>query len=138
MLRLAKRPWLWILLLFLFCLGLAITAYFVLGSREPLVSETNVQRIKVGMSEADVKGVLGEPPGGLSVRPHFIPGPARMRETFYWDESLLRRSKDALVVAFDNDGVVDRCWIAHHPPDDRSVWERLRDRVAEMRASHGW
>jgi hypothetical protein len=127
-----------------FCLALAGGYAALVGTREPLVSEASLRRVKVGMTLAEVQTVLGEPRPKLAVR--CMPGSTRVLDweskestwntAFYWDESLLRQRDDALVVSFEN-GIVDGCWIAPGPPDVRSLWQRLRERCAAFQSSLG-
>jgi hypothetical protein len=146
MLRTARRLWVWLVF---FCLGLALTVYCVLCSRAPLVSETNLQRIKVGMTRAEVEAVLGEPPAvptdcqfPVEVLPYIRPTNGILirnsaaETAFYCKKRLLSRLPDVLVVSYDDDGKVDNSGIVLG--DKTSLWERLCDRVAELRASHGW
>lgn len=141
MLRIGRRPWAWLLLL---CLALAVGIAVLLTTREPVVCEAHLRRIRLGMTKAEVEAVLGKPQQELF--PLLISGPATKLyspddapsgATFYWDDGLLRRNQDILVVSFNN-GVVDDCGISARPPDDRSLWQRVRDRAAELRAVVGW
>jgi hypothetical protein len=131
--------------------GLAVAAVVaaVLCSRPPLVSEANLSRIQVGMSKAEVEAILGKPQ--MELFSQFTSGPARTlysgdillsRDSvsgavLYEEDRLLRPRQDILVVSFHN-GVVDKCWITFGPPDERDLWQRLRDRFGEVRASLGW
>ena len=117
----------WLTLLAL-CVATATAVSVVLCSRPPFPSDGNLNRIKVGMSRHEVEAILGKPQGLFTGR---IGGP---RTELFWDRSLLRRRKDALVVLFD-DGLVRDCSIMLGSPDDRSLWQRLRDR---LRSSFGW
>jgi hypothetical protein len=87
------------------------------------------------MSESEVEAILGKP--SYFIMPGYTFGPDKNGTALYLDDGLLRKRRDALLVSFHN-GLVDRCWIAPGPPDERSLWERLRDRVAELRAAYGW
>src|ERR1700758_2600188 len=92
MVRLVKRLWAWLVLV---GLGLALAISAVLCSREPLVSEANLQRIKVGMTRAEVIAILGKPTmaiSSLSGAPGITAsGPEALT---YCDSSLLRQNLD--------------------------------------------
>jgi outer membrane protein assembly factor BamE (lipoprotein component of BamABCDE complex) len=104
--------------------GVAVAAGY--PTREPVVSQANLSRIKRGMTRSEVEAILGKAAANVSMPSH--PG-ARLVIASYGGDG---RSSDALVVQFDDNGVVEMSWIEPCRPDDRSLWERLRDRVAEL------
>jgi SmpA / OmlA family len=118
--------------------GVAVAAGY--PTREPLVSEANLSRIKRGMTRAEVQAILGKPqlefPRTIpSLPPSFVISESMLGASFYRDTGLFCPSSNALVVRFDDNGVVEECCIRPVLPDDRSLRERLRDRVAELRAA---
>jgi SmpA / OmlA family len=144
MLRMTESRWVWAAL---FCLAFAGGAASLLGTRKPLVSEANLSRINVGMSRAEVEAILGKPPAEppdcafpLEVLPYLRTNDgmtfSTAGTTFYCEKRLLSRLPDVLVVSFDDDSKVDNSGIVLG--DKPSLWERLCDRVAELRASVGW
>lgn len=129
------RRWLCLLAL---CLAAGLAAFLVLCSRPPLVSEANLRRIEVGMSKSEVEAILGKPTFAFGL--YCIPvGTASGPEALtYCDNSLFRQSFDEFIVYLDEDGLVAGCHVNRGGPDKRSLSDRLRDRVAELRASVGW
>jgi hypothetical protein len=101
--------------------GVATTLWTL--DRQPAVTVTTIARLTPGMSEADVKAVLGSPAADLTARP-----PAGVRPPLAGGRLLEYTGVRATAwVEFDGGGRLVRC----HPPVVRVVTglERLRLRL---------
>jgi hypothetical protein len=102
---------------------LGALGYLLLRSGAP-ISQAGCDRIKLGMSLADVEAILGRPAGDYHDRPlvsNLRPGPAPGLVQKVWIENA-----GAVVVHFDNN---DRVMHAHFAPKlnpNESFLEKLR------------
>lgn len=100
----------------------------VQGSR---VTQANLEKIQVGMTMDEVQAILGRPS-----RPAYpYPSGARPRGPIheFADDRFWKTSRDVIVVHFDLEGRVETRYLAKLGPDNRYLWERLRDSLR-----HDW
>ena len=118
------RRWRW-LTLSLIVLAAAV-ALVVLWPRGPRPCRATFEQVRKGMSFAEVCATVGGPPGvygGLSGA-YAASGPPTLSHEQWW------AADSTLYVIFDTetDEAIE-VWVADPFPDNRSLWERLRERV---------
>jgi hypothetical protein len=122
------------LLVVLAGLAVVVAAGVVVWPRANRVTRENYDRIRVGMSRAEVYAVLG-PPGDYSTReaiPSELPDPPTL--TYRWQAISLEEwfgDRAAIEVYFDGAGNVAsaRCWLLEpidHGPLDNLLWRAKR------------
>jgi hypothetical protein len=108
-------------------LAAAIAISVVLCSRPPLVSDANLQRIKVGMTRAEVEATLGKPQEEFFPPSNYLEEPCPP-DIIYHDDGLLK-GRAYLLVSFDCHGNVNNAFIGR---DERTLLARVYDRFPEL------
>jgi SmpA / OmlA family len=116
--------------------GIALVAPLTRSHR--IATQENLDKVKLGMSRAEVEAVLGraseewDPVEMTFLSPSAEPESQRASSPvvlYYADNGFWHIPRDKMVVELDQTGHVERANIKRAPPDTRSPWEKTCDQV---------